>query len=389
MDIPKSPQNQLNRHIGDLPYDVLHVIFVLCWKAQNEEEGTHFPTIASHVCQTWRRYALATPTFWTVLEFRERRPPIGKYQNWLERSKDCPLDIVIHSTPFRRASVKHAKEIMRLTVPHIRRWRAISVHGLPDKILRLIFDRITQDGAEGLESLEMVKVVEENRDPWFRCSKSRRSPNWKFQPFSKGKVPPKLRHIILEGVSLQYFIGRFERLQALEVLDRFIYEPDSGVQSTHDILSALPDLHVLCVDDRRHARLSIETGHTQRIRASPVPLLTHKSLTQLSVQAPQATRNAIISSLVLPNLRYLLDRKRMEPTLGVCCLPHLSQHRPFPKLVSLRVGGSHSSRPLLSNSWNPPNANVTNMAHLEGALAGLSELRAVTFDHVDFEGSGG
>ncbi|KAG8961044.1 hypothetical protein FRC00_013362 [Tulasnella sp. 408] len=380
-------QLQGRLHILDLPYDIIVTIFVLCSKDHERAKWSHFPTTASHVCQTFRQHALGTPTFWTTLEFCQPVPALEKYRAWLGRSGEAPLDITINSEPFKRASIRNAREIMRLTVPHIRQWRSLTVHGLPDKILRLIFDRMSQDGAEKLERLETIKVVKDNHDRWFLYSAGR--VKWKFKGFPKGETPPSLRHIALEGDSSQFFAARLKKLQVLEVLNRFIYTSDSEVYTIHDFLSSFPDLRILRVDDGRYLHLPIEIDCTQRITTSPVPLLTHQPLTELSVQGPQVTRNTIISSLILPNLRYLLDRRKREPVVGVCCLPHFALNQPFPKLISLRLGGSHSSRPPLPSKWNPPNANTENMAHLEGALAGLPELKALTFDHVDLEGGSG
>ncbi|KAG9045616.1 hypothetical protein FS837_006002 [Tulasnella sp. UAMH 9824] len=391
MDMQKSSQatsqSQGRLHILDLPYDIIVTIFILCLKDHEKAKWSHFPTTASHVCQTFRQHALDTPMFWTTLEFCQPVPALEKYQAWLDRSGEAPLDIIISSEPFKRASIRHAREIMRLTVPHIRQWRSLSVHGLPDKILRLIFDRMGQDGTEKLERLETIKVVKDNHDRWFYYSMGRIK--WKFKGFPNGGTPPNLRHIALEGDSSQFFAARLKKLQVLEILNRFIYTSDSEVHTIHEFLSSFPDLRVLRVDDGRYLHLPIEIDCTQWIPTCPAPLFTHQNLTELSLQGPQVTRNTIISSLILPNLRYLVDRRRREPVVGVCCLPHFAANHPFPKLISLRLGGSHSSRPPLPSERNPPNANKENMAHLEGALAGLPELRALTFDHVDLEGGDG
>lgn len=109
---------QGSSHVVDLPYDILVINFTLCWKEkggkkvadEDEEEGggSHFPTIASHVCGAWRQHALPTPAFWAILEFRQRKPPREKYETWLKRSGDCPLDIIIGPQPFKASSINHA-----------------------------------------------------------------------------------------------------------------------------------------------------------------------------------------------------------------------------------------------------------------------------------------
>ncbi|KIO17231.1 hypothetical protein M407DRAFT_33117 [Tulasnella calospora MUT 4182] len=79
----------------DLPYDILYIIFVLCWSKIYSRNQLSFPTIASHVCRKWREHALDTPAFWASLDFRDSSPQLKKHQIWLERSKDYPLDIAL------------------------------------------------------------------------------------------------------------------------------------------------------------------------------------------------------------------------------------------------------------------------------------------------------
>ncbi|KAG8913775.1 hypothetical protein FRC00_001618 [Tulasnella sp. 408] len=391
------PNGQETNLAVDLPYDILLIIFSQCWKEHKDKEeegpaerlggpgGPHFPTIASHVCRKWRQHALDTAMFWAILEFRQRNPPEEKYETWLKRSKDCPLDIVIGPQPFKASSIKHAKEILRLTEPHIKRWKSISTYALPDKVLRTIFDRITQGGLGRLEKLETVKVVQKTQaaeDPYTPDHK-----RWRFKPFSHAdEAPPALRNLILEGASPQYFSGRFELFQVWGIINRFLRDPDQGVRNVHHFLSALPDLRVLHVHDRRSLKHPMETIYSQLIPVTSAPLFTHPSLTELSIVARQATRNTVISSLVLPSLVYSLDRRQGEQPIGICCLSHLARNQPFSQLVSLRLGGSPSPHLPHPNPSIHQNLNVFNMEHLEGALAGLPELKILTFDHVDFGG---
>lgn len=321
---------------------------------------------------------LATPAFWAVLEFRQRKPPVEKYETWLERSKDLPLDIFIGPQPFNASSIKHAKAILRLTKPHFERWRSISTFALPDKVFRVIFDRISLDGMGRLDRLETVKV-----DQGFGVARYSTRPSdrrrRRFKPFSNtGEAPPALRNLILDGYSARYFTGRCKLFQVWGIIKRFVLDPTRSLHNFHDFLSALQNLRILEVNDMQFGRYPVETDIPQLIPVSSIPLSTHHSLTQLSLHAKQTTRNTIMSSLILPNLRYPLNPRRAEPAISVSCLSHLSRNHPFPQLVSLRLSISHL-----------PDDNVIIMGHLEGALAGLPELKILTFDHVDFVQPGG
>ncbi|KAG8941010.1 hypothetical protein FRC04_004828 [Tulasnella sp. 424] len=378
-------------HVGDklpcdkLPYDILFIIFTLCWEDQEEGLGSkrpHFPTTASHVCRTWRRCALETPTFWAVLEFCQRLPAFEKYQTWLERSKDHPLDILLGPEPFKgEARATHAETILQLTGPHIRRWRSISAEGLPETVVRVIFDWIGRDnGLKRLEMLETVKVVAQEGVG----SKSYRGdPSWEFKPFSEGEAPPKLRHVILESESFEYFGGEFKIFQAWQILHLSMRFQGSPSALFHQFLSSFPNLNVLRIAHYSYVRWPCDDSYIRDIETSPVPPLTHHSLTELSLYVFHSQRDKTVSSLILPNLRYLLDQTRMEPGLAIFCLPHLSQNHPFPRLVSLRLGGMRSV------SEEDSHANAAHLAHLEGALAGLPGLKTLTFDNVDFGGGDG
>ncbi|KAI0044403.1 hypothetical protein FA95DRAFT_1562273 [Auriscalpium vulgare] len=56
-----------------------------------------FQVLVSHVCRRWRDIALQTPTLWTSIDFSEG-PPFEKSRAYIERSKECLLDIELDCT---------------------------------------------------------------------------------------------------------------------------------------------------------------------------------------------------------------------------------------------------------------------------------------------------
>ncbi|KIO26676.1 hypothetical protein M407DRAFT_199696 [Tulasnella calospora MUT 4182] len=97
-------------------------------------------------------------------------------------------------------------------------------------------------------------------------------------------------------------------------------------------------------------------------------------------------------SLVLPEVRYFVDRTRWEPNeweigLGICCLPVLETIRPFPNLISLRLGGGSTRFAFMAGNPSDPQ-NLNNLHRLQGALEGLPMLRSLTLDCVDLENGG-
>ncbi|KAG9043760.1 hypothetical protein FS837_009150 [Tulasnella sp. UAMH 9824] len=367
-----------------VPYDIFLVIAFSCRNDGTDKYHSNFPIIASHVCRTWRRYALDTGAFWAIIEFRQARihPAMMKYKVWLERARDSPLDIYVGPHPFKNASVKHAKAIMQLIMPHVSRWRSFQVDRVPKKISRLIFDRLRDVSAPILETL---KVDGERPRRSYQVPPTTRC---KLKPFVHGEAPNVTELAVLD-FSHEYFITRFTKLQVLH-LKHFDFEGASpldldgskrleNVKFIQGILVSLPNLHKLQID--RHVPIYGNHDVFPTLDTS-LPRTSHSSLTELRVYLREADRDAIFSSLDLPQVQYFLTQMQVETAFKLHLLPSLSQYHPFSGLVSLRLEGSGiGMRDEMSKRWNE-----TNMAHLEGALFGLPLLKALTFDRVDFGG---
>ncbi|KAG9043761.1 hypothetical protein FS837_009151 [Tulasnella sp. UAMH 9824] len=363
--------------LSNIPYDIFLMIAFLCWNSGNGDDQSNFPITASHVCRTWRRYALDTGMFWASLEFPQAKPhrAIMKYKIWLERARNAPLDIFIGSQPFKGASVKHAKSIMRLIMPHVSHWRSFRVERVPKKISRLIFDRLRDVSAPMLETLRVVG--ERQRRPFQPPTTTR----CRLKPFVHGEAP-NLTELTLVGFPHDYFVTRFTGLQVLQLTQFDFYGAGAteNVKSVQHILASLPNLHTLHIDCDRPIPAN------DRSPSSPAalpPRISHPSLTELWIYLPKPGRDAIFSSLDLPRVRYFLTRMQAEMELELNMLQPLSQYHPFSDLVSLRLAGSHAS----FSAYNPNSeqSNQMNLTHLEGALAGLPLLKALTFDQVYFE----
>ncbi|KAG9046068.1 hypothetical protein FS837_005144 [Tulasnella sp. UAMH 9824] len=366
--------------ITDLPFDILFIIFDLCWERRTCPE-LPFPMIASHVCREWRQYALGTPSFWGVINIRDYQPQLEKYQTWLERSEESPLTIVLGGEPFDRRSIKNTKDIMRLIVPHANRWKSLKIWSVPQKIIQVIFDRLLDLPTPSLTELDV--------DPeYLRQRHVPAATKWRFRPFLRGGAP-NLREIVIARLSCEYIDGRFPSLTVLDVVDAKLATEIPSVMAVkvQKILSRLPNLQVLRFSSELQGLggRGEERNGIQSIRHVPQPI-THASLVELSIQAPAPTRNTIISSLVLPEVRYFLDRLRDRPeewevALDVSCLRILGNSRPFPNLISLRLGGN----PSLWQSFAPPSSGPPNggpLASLGGALQGLPKLKALTFHQI-------
>ena len=103
--------------VNNLPNELLSYIFILGSEAEesdhdedaeedeeDEEDAPSehrlyhpFKVLVSHVCRRWRVVVIEIPTLWAYLDFAEG-PPFDKSRTWLERSKECPLDIELDCT---------------------------------------------------------------------------------------------------------------------------------------------------------------------------------------------------------------------------------------------------------------------------------------------------
>ncbi|KIO17234.1 hypothetical protein M407DRAFT_33120 [Tulasnella calospora MUT 4182] len=374
-DTPASPVRP--RHINDLPYDVFHLIFSICFQAPLA--GVPFPVLASHVCRTWRQHALNTPNFWTKLEFHQKKPQFEQYRVWLERANGSPFDVFIDQKPFQKASLKHAKEIMRLIMPNIASLRTLEVARVPQKVLCVIFDRLTWVSAPQLRKLA---VKAERNTAWYGEGKPSK---WKFKPFIEGEAP-SLQELNLSGINPTHTISRFKNLKFVRLKWSGVFGgPNSTsydhAKSVQDLLTTLPNLEYLLVNDGRYHDIWPHVHESQQLPAHPPPI-THKNLIHASIGASPSNVSAIVASLVVPKLRYAIDRQQNELAVGVSCLGAIARSNPCPfsSLVSLRLAGGYGTASMIVHP-----ENSTNMGCLEGALARLKRLKSLTLDQVNFE----
>ncbi|KAL5501665.1 hypothetical protein ACEPAH_8925 [Sanghuangporus vaninii] len=183
-----------------------------------------FQVRMSHVCRRWRELALQTPTLWTTLDFRERRP-WQKSQEWLIRSRQSPLDIIIDrslvndddddddddddsDTGFSDVAAKEAQAdlgfILSLISPHVSRWHTFELTVDMYDHMVLALKRLEQcpahPGAPLLQSLALY--VHEDYDDFESGSFDYSEQKKLFLPF--GGHAPRLEKVELWGVHLDW-----------------------------------------------------------------------------------------------------------------------------------------------------------------------------------------
>ncbi|KAG8982440.1 hypothetical protein FRB90_006788, partial [Tulasnella sp. 427] len=294
-----SPQH-IHRTLSNIPHDIFIIIVFLLWNRETQDQ--HLPTTVSHVCRTWRYYALGTPSFWSTLQFTQFDPnrTIQKYKIWLTRTlPDCPLDITIGRWPFQAASVKHAKAIMRLIMPHVGRWRSLQVDPVPVKILRFIFDRW---GSAEAPMLEVLKVF--GKGIWSTGVELRPS-KWRMKLLIKTRAPG-LRELDFRALPLSHLAEGFNtRLQVLRLThpDLRFAGAEANVNLVHLILKSHRNLLALSISSDIYVYASAFRTRIPVTREQPLSRVSHSTLTEITIHLPSAYQTRILESLDLPNLR--------------------------------------------------------------------------------------
>ncbi|KAL5519960.1 hypothetical protein ACEPAG_1620 [Sanghuangporus baumii] len=314
-----------------------------------------FQVRMSHVCRRWRELALQTPTLWTTLDFRERRP-WQKSQEWLIRSKQSPLDIIIDrslvndssddgvdsDTGFSDVAAKEAQAdlgfMLNLITPHVSRWHIFELTVDDYDHMVLALKRLemcpAHPGAPLLQSLALY--VHEDLDDFDSGSFDYNEQKKLFLPF--GGHAPRLEKVELWGVHLDWklLIPTSER-------------PLLSLNFTPSVTTNLTELEL--------------AYHTKDVRPSYVDFVniircSPKLISLKLADSGPAPRQegSLEQSLFLPNLRHLslgyfeedyaisLLRLLYTPTLTSIALDF--DEGDYTELVKELVGKMHLPDPL-------------------------------------------
>ena len=102
-----------------------------------------FQVRVARVCRRWRQTSLNLPLLWTCITFYEQ-PPFEDSRLWIERSKDCPLDLTINIPAYpkteddsdavdeyspdpRKEGLQRLRQILDVASPHVGRWKTFDL----------------------------------------------------------------------------------------------------------------------------------------------------------------------------------------------------------------------------------------------------------------------
>ncbi|KAI0300301.1 hypothetical protein BC826DRAFT_889194, partial [Russula brevipes] len=373
--------------VNALPNELLSYVFTLGSGAEEDgddvsEEGEDdqvpmdepgppipFKVLVSHVCRRWRMVAIETSTLWTHLDFAEG-PPFDKSRTWIERSKECPLDIELdctvdgdmdsnesddqadssssddlvapedHSPLSGLVSPVDLPVVRDLILPHAARWRIFELSVNDFQIMYGILSTLASiPEAPQLQALQLYHYDDKDDDDHF-------SPPHLKQPFAPfcGRAP-NLTQVALWGVHVDWASCAF--LQGLEELELAYHARD--VRPPFDIFARIlrgsPDLHILTLC------ASGPAGDPEDWPADVIELPSVKHLVLAFVEPSYAS--ALMKRLVFPNLSTLAldfdagDYSSFLVQLARPAAPSL--RRPLcQNLVDLKVSGMHCCEPALA-----------------------------------------
>ncbi|KAG9015679.1 hypothetical protein FRB90_004468 [Tulasnella sp. 427] len=334
----------------------------------HEQMDVEFGIALSHVCRTWREHVLAMPLLWNHLKVDQPNPRWAQVAAQLERSDQAPLDISIHNCAFRKSAIPRVRELMRLILPHLNRWRSLSLLYLPYKIKRIIWDNIRGKSAPLLKQIRMGPGLDRMSGGRTQCSWNARNildgfqnledVEWAYMGKSHKSVPTfiKLRRLIVPLGTLKL----------------------SNIPFVHLIRQILTDSPTLETLEIFNGPLNQEES-TNAVDGLDLPLLTHHTLRELRIEGGDRIvriRSAIVRSLVLPKLQRFADGYHYLDALDLSSCKTIAKENSLPALRALSITGDLEYRAPSFHASKP---------FLPAAIHNLVKLRVLTLSDINFD----
>ena len=237
--------------VHSLPNEVLTEIFVAA-TFTSEESRLDVPDVLSQVSSRWRALVLNTSILWTfiVVTFPFAAKQVLRAQAALARSNNRPVDVYIDvrdpewtwESDEDEHLVKSVDmvEIMEWLGPSHPRWRSLSVFTDNWEPMQTFLAYSTM-----FPSLPALETLSLNR-----CNAYAGLPGTmhdSFTPielFGGNAYLPKLRHVVLSGVHIDYSCSGFKDLFSLDLRHQS-HDVSPTLQELRQILAASPELNSL------------------------------------------------------------------------------------------------------------------------------------------------
>jgi len=126
LSLVRSMKNDL-APINSIPGAVLALI-PNHWERQYMDTSKDLVAL-THVCRGWRKLFTSHPSLWTRLDFTN----VDKTRVYIERSRSLPLEATLCKTKAESS----LEEALLLAVPHIRRFKSLTIIGITDPLQNL------------------------------------------------------------------------------------------------------------------------------------------------------------------------------------------------------------------------------------------------------------
>jgi len=249
--LAKSKAHQRKTTVHSLPNEVLTEIFVTATFA-SEESRLDVPDILSHVSSRWRAIVLNASIFWTfiVVTFPFASRQILRAKSALARSKSRPVDVHIDvrdpEWTWESDEGEHAVksidvvEIMEWLGPSHPRWRSLSI--LTDNWEPMHTFLAYSTMFSSLPALETLSLNRCNAYAGLPGTTPDSSTSIKL--FGGNGHLPKLEHVVLSGVHIDYSCSGFKDLLSLDLRHQS-HGVSPTLQELRQILTASPKLNSL------------------------------------------------------------------------------------------------------------------------------------------------
>jgi hypothetical protein len=311
------------RSIETLPNEILAYIFTLGASSRpGPFDELPFPLLVSCVTHRWRDVAIGTPSMWSTLVFTtSAHSDRWCAALWLPRSGVHPLDITIDL-------VGRAKEgIMDLIMPHIARWRRLSVKAWDRKDLEVVMSPLRTASTPLLQHVE------------FRCLVDEKMESWPSHERCLSIHTPALRSIRLRGLCLECS----PPLTGLTAIQLDTYEIFPTYTQMSHLLSASPGLTTLML------RLQgVELPDNTDLPTIKLPSLRSLAINFRHCDISFVYLFALLSAPALECLELVRMNRSNTDEFQLYCLRH-SLSPAYPKLQKLKLfscGGSSNGTEL-------------------------------------------
>jgi hypothetical protein len=257
--------------INNLPQEILSNIFhYVCWSTVGAQMGVQARVWITGVCRNWRNIALADPTLWNAIWFKDEAP-YERSMAWFQRAGSAPIDLRINE----RDTKWNPEEEHRFTGEQMRslmdqlftklsqiRMLIVVVDTWPPALA--VLDKLHEAGGTGEPiNLERIEIHRTGRPYMWDGPGYEARIHENPIPLCGGNAP-KLKYLALNSVSIHWHSSPLANLTTLD-LRRMALQVSPDLHRFREMLVQCPNLNKLALDGFGPRRESNEIQGLQPI----------------------------------------------------------------------------------------------------------------------------